>query len=82
MPETGTFLTRDPWEGFAYMPTTMNRYNYANQAPVNFTDPTSFAPLARGGNPITEAMEECLEMKPCRDLVFVVAEERGTTTAT
>lgn len=59
MPETGTFLSRDPFEGIPYNPSTVNGYKYANQNPINLTDPSGFSPLA--GNPFTA----CMQMPVC-----------------
>jgi RHS repeat-associated protein len=39
-PVTGRFLTRDPYQGSAYDPASLHRYNYARANPVNFIDPS------------------------------------------
>jgi RHS repeat-associated protein len=39
-PDTGRFLSRDPFEGNASQPSTLHRYRYANNDPVNITDPS------------------------------------------
>jgi RHS repeat-associated protein len=39
-PVTGRFLTRDPYQGSAYDPASLHRYNYARANPVNFVDPS------------------------------------------
>jgi RHS repeat-associated protein len=39
-PETGRFLTKDPFEGYADVPASLNRYTYAHDNPVNLTDPS------------------------------------------
>ena len=36
----GRFLTTDPVEGLPHNPFTLHRYVYANDAPINFLDPT------------------------------------------
>jgi RHS repeat-associated protein len=45
-PETGRFITMDPWPGNAWQPTTLNRYVYVTNNPVNYVDPGG---LDRGG---------------------------------
>ena len=40
MPETGTFLSEDPWEGFAGRSQSMNGYSYVEGNPVRYADPT------------------------------------------
>jgi RHS repeat-associated protein len=42
-PQTGTFLSRDPFPGFAALPISTNRYIYAADNPVNLVDPSGFA---------------------------------------
>jgi RHS repeat-associated protein/uncharacterized repeat protein (TIGR01451 family) len=39
-PSTGTFLTRDPYEGVFGKPDTLHPYAYVNANPVNAIDPT------------------------------------------
>jgi len=39
-PETGRFLSRDPWSGDINSPATLHKYLYANGDPVNGMDPT------------------------------------------
>jgi RHS repeat-associated protein len=39
-PETGRFVTKDPWAGDVWRPGTLNRYVYAGNNPVNRIDPT------------------------------------------
>ena len=39
-PQTGGFVTKDPWAGDTWKPGTLNRYAYARNAPVNSTDPS------------------------------------------
>jgi len=46
-PGTGTFLSKDPWEGDDLRPQSINGWNYAEGNPTNFTDPSGhciFAP--------------------------------------
>jgi RHS repeat-associated protein len=43
-PETGRFLTGDPWKGDQKSPLSLNRYIYANASPLDFHDPTGLAP--------------------------------------
>jgi RHS repeat-associated protein len=39
-PETGRFLSVDPWEGDPMTPVSLHRYLYANASPLSFKDPT------------------------------------------
>jgi RHS repeat-associated protein len=38
-PETGRFITKDPWPGDVWQPGTLNRYVYVRNNPVNGIDP-------------------------------------------
>ena len=42
-PEVGRFITRDPWRGDAGRPTTVNRYVYVENNPINLVDPTGLS---------------------------------------
>ncbi|MGB3904006.1 MAG: RHS repeat-associated core domain-containing protein, partial [Anaerolineae bacterium] len=39
-PETGRFITKDPWAGDVRRPGTLNRYVYVGNNPVNMVDPS------------------------------------------
>ena len=39
-PETGRFVTKDPWAGNRLSPSTLNRYVYVRSNPVNLGDPS------------------------------------------
>jgi len=39
-PGMGRFLTRDPWNGDANNPLSLNKWNYVSGDPINKTDPT------------------------------------------
>ena len=39
-PETGRFISKDPWEGNQRSPATLNPYAYVADNPVNLVDPT------------------------------------------
>jgi len=39
-PSTGTFLTRDPFEGYMMRAMSRNGYSYAEGNPVNYRDPS------------------------------------------
>jgi len=39
-PETGRFISRDPFTGFNTNPQSLNRYTYVQNNPVRFTDPS------------------------------------------
>ncbi len=43
-PSTGRFLTRDPYPAYATVPSTLHRYAYAANNPVNLTDPSGLMP--------------------------------------
>ena len=42
-PETGRFVTRDPWTGDVWRPSTLNRFVYVSNNPANHVDPTGFS---------------------------------------
>ena len=44
-PETGRFLTRDPWGGSVMRPTTFNGYLYADGNPINRIDPSGLCAI-------------------------------------
>ncbi len=75
-PATGTFLTRDPLDGVDGTPTVANGYHYADNDPVNKTDPLGLRPedgefgfmpfptSTAGGVPITCGANEHPETTP------------------
>ncbi len=48
-PETGRFMQRDPFAGFARRPGTLNRYVYVGDGPVNLRDPGGLQDVDSGG---------------------------------
>ena len=42
--ETGRFLTRDTWQGDYNTPLSLNKWNYVEANPVNYTDPSGNFP--------------------------------------
>ena len=45
------FMSRDPVAGYAHRPASQNGYNYANNNPINHTDPAGLCiPNVNGGN--------------------------------
>jgi RHS repeat-associated protein len=64
---TGRFLTIDPAPGQIGRPLTMNRYAYADDDPIDFSDPT-------GKNAITEDIIEVLLDAKMMNIVFIAHE--------
>jgi RHS repeat-associated protein len=48
-PQTGRFLSTDPWQGSPEDPTSLHRYVYAGMDPVNSSDPSGGVNLATRG---------------------------------
>ena len=48
-PETGRFISKDPFTGFATVPSSLNRYTYVQNNPALYTDPSGKNPLAAIG---------------------------------
>jgi len=38
-PDTGRFITKDPWPGYVWQPGTLNGYVYVTDNPANYVDP-------------------------------------------
>ena len=53
-PSTGTFLTRDSWQGDYNRPQSMERWGYGYGNPVNLTDPTGHSPVTGGNEGVNE----------------------------
>jgi RHS repeat-associated protein len=60
-PSTGTFLTRDSWQGDFYRPLSLNRWMYGYSNPVKFTDPSGYSAI---GNSIESILQSIPEMTP------------------
>ena len=45
-PDTGRVLTKDSWLGDYNKPLSLNRWNYTNGNPVNYTDPSGRSPIS------------------------------------
>jgi RHS repeat-associated protein len=45
-PNTGRFLTQDPFPGLEFDPVTLHKYLYANASPTNYIDPSGEISLA------------------------------------
>ena len=58
-PEMGRFVTKDPWAGDVWRPSTLNRYVYVRDDPVSKADPSGLDGGGPGGI--------CPE---CREVVF------------
>jgi RHS repeat-associated protein len=43
-PETGRFTSRDSWQGDYNRPLSLNRWNYVEANPVNYSDPNGLSP--------------------------------------
>ena len=41
----GRFMTRDTWAGDYNRPLSLNKWNYVEGNPVNFTDPSGLKPI-------------------------------------
>jgi RHS repeat-associated protein len=44
-PGTGTFISRDVWEGNSQLPTSLQQWLYAFDNPINLFDPSGLSPL-------------------------------------
>ncbi len=44
-PTQGRFVSRDVWEGIYNQPSTLNRWIYVNNSPVNIVDPSGYSPI-------------------------------------
>jgi RHS repeat-associated protein len=41
-PSSGRFMTKDTWLGDQNKPLSLNRWNYTQSNPINFTDPSGY----------------------------------------
>ena len=57
-PEAGRFITKDPWAGDVWRPSTLNRYSYARNSPVSRTDPEGLN--GHGPDPLCPECQEAL----------------------
>jgi RHS repeat-associated protein len=48
-PETGRFITKDPWAGDAWRPSTLNAYTYVDSNPSSYVDPSGLEGWGPGG---------------------------------
>ncbi|MCS7001096.1 MAG: RHS repeat-associated core domain-containing protein, partial [Candidatus Kapabacteria bacterium] len=55
-PQWGRFLTADSWDGDYERPLTLNKWNYTNGNPINYTDPSGQTPCSMLGG---EDREDC-----------------------
>ena len=62
-PEMGRFMSRDTWGGDDTMPISYNYWAYANEDPINLSDPTGMIPsgLHYSGDRINEIQREYIE---------------------
>lgn len=58
MPETGTFLSKDPWEGDELRPATMNGWSYVEGNPINRIDPTGLC----GADRDMQLTQQCVNL--------------------
>jgi RHS repeat-associated protein len=77
-PQTGTFISRDPFSGSIADPASLHKYLYANANPVTYTDPTGMYSLAEINT--TFALQNIL-MRSYMDGLFnfLMAYARGET---
>ncbi|MGB3904696.1 MAG: RHS repeat-associated core domain-containing protein, partial [Anaerolineae bacterium] len=59
-PETGRFITKDPWRGDVRGPGTLNRYVYVQNNAINYTDQSGLREWAGEGPP--PLCPECQEL--------------------
>ncbi|HUW96178.1 MAG TPA: RHS repeat-associated core domain-containing protein [Anaerolineae bacterium] len=57
-PEVGRFVTKDPWAGDIWRPSTSNKYSYARNNPVSRTDPEGLD--GHGPDPLCPECREAL----------------------
>ena len=57
-PEVGRFITKDPWGGDVWRPSTLNKYSYARSSPVTRTDPEGLD--GHGPDPLCPECQEAL----------------------
>ena len=53
-PQTGRFVTRDPWAGERSLPESLNRYAYTQNNPINYADHVGLGPW--------EDLKNCFEL--------------------
>jgi RHS repeat-associated protein len=58
--ETGRFLTKDTWEGDYARPITLNKWGFAEENPVKYTDPTGHLPTMCQSMPTNALYESCI----------------------
>jgi RHS repeat-associated protein len=58
-PQTGRFFVKDPWQGTASQPTTLNPYQYALNNPIMNTDPSGSMVCLCGMDPETGLCHPC-----------------------
>jgi RHS repeat-associated protein/uncharacterized repeat protein (TIGR01451 family) len=70
-PDTGRFITKDPWVGNVWQPSTLNRYVYASNNPVNYVDPAGLQDEGPLDQKIGEYINDLIERSGLwlRDLV-------------
>jgi uncharacterized protein RhaS with RHS repeats len=60
-PADGRFLSRDTWGGNYNSPQSLNRWNYTQSNPINYTDPSGFIPCPNDNDP--ECISKVRELK-------------------
>ena len=73
-PGQGRFISRDTWGGDYNRPLSLNRWNYTNGNPVNFTDPSGQDVGCPGGD-----ASECINYRDLTDWLYreMVANANG-----
>lgn len=59
-PNDGRFISRDTWAGDVNNPLSLNRWNYTQSNPINYTDPSGMFPIQCQSMPNKSLYELCV----------------------